>query len=72
MKEIKGNFWDECEKYNALIVTTNGVLKNNGKLVMGKGIAKEFADMFPELQEILGDLLVQSGLHSRLVMLHLW
>lgn len=44
-------------------VTTNGVVKNNGSLVMGAGVAKEAAKRFPELPHLLGQLVDERGNH---------
>ena len=41
-------FWERAKysDYDALVCTTNNVIKNNGSLVMGAGIAKAFRDTF--------------------------
>lgn len=50
MKEIIGDFWKEAEKgYDAIVCTTNGIVRPNGRLVMGAGIAKAFRDKFENL-----------------------
>jgi len=56
MHEIRGDFWEELQSnyYDAACCTTNMVCKNNGDLVMGAGIAKEFAAKFPMLPKIWG------------------
>ena len=45
----------------AAVVTTNGMLKRDGKLVMGAGIAKYCRDTFPGIDAILGWHVKQSG-----------
>jgi O-acetyl-ADP-ribose deacetylase (regulator of RNase III) len=61
MKEITGDIWTiECD---FLCITTNGVVKRNGELVMGKGIAKEAATRFPGIATELGTLVMCSGNH---------
>lgn len=53
MKEIVGNLWDQD---NCVIcVTTNGIVRGDGKLVMGAGCAKEARDRFPGLDSLLGN-----------------
>lgn len=47
--EISGNFWTKINEYDAIVCTTNNVIKNNNELVMGAGIAKEFAIRYPFL-----------------------
>lgn len=52
MKEQIGNIWSVPA--DAICVTTNGVVMNNEKLVMGGGIAKEAKDKFPGIDYLLG------------------
>lgn len=61
MEELVGNIWRECIGFDALCVTTNGVVKKNGDAVMGKGIALEAKERFPTLPTILGRKLASSG-----------
>jgi hypothetical protein len=61
VKETRGNFWDVARQYDGIVVTTNGHVKNNGHLVMGKGLAKQFFEHFPEVPKILGDKVTQFG-----------
>lgn len=44
----KGNMWDVYGNTDLFLVTTNPVINKSGGLVMGRGIAKEFATRFPE------------------------
>lgn len=55
MIELKANYWDIAEHYNVLVCTTNSVLKSNGELVMGAGIAKDFKNRYPDLPRFFGD-----------------
>ena len=54
MKEIKGNIWDVYRDYDAICCTTNYIVKSNGELVMGAGIAKEFSNIYPWLAKNWG------------------
>jgi O-acetyl-ADP-ribose deacetylase (regulator of RNase III) len=54
MKEAIGNIWSTIGMVDALCVTTNGIVKPNGELVMGAGIALAAAKKFSSLQVILG------------------
>lgn len=45
----------------AAVVTTNGMLKSTGDLVMGKGIAKYCRDEYPGIAALLGKLVKSSG-----------
>lgn len=59
MKEARGNMLTiDCD---ALVVTTNGFVKRNGECVMGRGIAKQVADIIPQLPKDLGSKLTQLG-----------
>jgi len=59
MKELKGDLFDiECD---ALCITTNGFVKNNGEAVMGKGCAKQAAEYWPNIPKQLGTLIKQYG-----------
>lgn len=54
MIEKIGNIWDFPA--DAICVTTNGIVKKNGDLVMGAGIALEAKIKYPKLPKILGEL----------------
>lgn len=55
MKEAKGDLLQVPTQ--VLVVTTNGYVTRNGKCVMGKGIAKSIAQMYPEIPVTLGKLI---------------
>lgn len=42
-----GNMWDVFGKTDLFLITTNPIINKQGNLVMGRGIAKEFAERFP-------------------------
>ena len=47
MLEKRGNILNEvCD---AVCVTTNGFVKKNGRSVMGRGCAKQFLNLYPDL-----------------------
>lgn len=65
MKEINGDII-KTTSYNgkpvlAMCVTTNGVIKKDGKAVMGAGVAKSFRDFFPSIDQILANKLKENG-----------
>lgn len=62
MKEIKGDIFAQHDA-DAICVTTNGVVKANGELVMGAGVAKQFAIRFPKLPYAFGQLNICGGNH---------
>lgn len=59
MKELKGDLWSSDQEYK--IITTNGVVRNDGALVMGKGVALQAALRFPEIPKILGSYVKAFG-----------
>lgn len=61
MDEIAGDAWELLPKFDALCILTNGHVRPSGQAVMGKGIAWEAAQRFPELPEVLGDLIRRNG-----------
>ena len=47
MKQVFGDIFSTLGRADALCVTTNGVIKRNGELVMGAGIALQAKQRFP-------------------------
>lgn len=59
MIEHYGDVWSySCD---AICVTTNGFVKNNGEAVMGRGIAQQAAQRYPELPRLLGRAIRRYG-----------
>lgn len=54
-----GNIWDMG--FDAICVTTNGIVKPNGRLVMGGGIAKEAVERYPDIDDYYGKLVWLRG-----------
>lgn len=65
MIEKYGNLWDFHKMDKWIVITTNGTIKGNGQAVMGRGIALQCAQMYPEFPKMLGDWLRQGGNHVR-------
>ena len=61
MNYITGNLWDFRSAMTPVCVTTNGMTKNNGELVMGKGIALQAKQRFPDLAGSLGQAVRMYG-----------
>lgn len=62
MQEIKGDIFKQLDA-DAICVTTNGIVKGNGELVMGKGVALAFKNKFPGLAKELGKTVSLEGNH---------
>ena len=52
MLERSIDLWDPAYRWRA--ITTNGICKADGSLVMGRGVALAAAQRFPELPQVLG------------------
>jgi len=61
MKHEKGDMWDIWNQTDHFIFTGNSYIKNNGALVMGKGIAKEVRDKFPGIDLKIGKQIPDMG-----------
>jgi hypothetical protein len=61
MIEVTGNLWEYEANYRC--ITTNGTVKRNGCGVMGRGCALEATQRYPDIAEVLGDLLSHEGNH---------
>lgn len=59
MQEVFGNIWNSNARY--ICVTTNSIVKPNGELVMGKGIALQAKNRYPKLPAILGKHVKSKG-----------
>lgn len=59
MHNIKGNLF--TTRTDALVITTNGFVKNNGACVMGRGCAKRIQDFYPTIAKDLGLLIKHKG-----------
>ena len=60
-KEVVGNIWEYHAKGNTICITTNGTLKKNGNAVMGAGVAKQAATVFPDIRQALGEEIADKG-----------
>ncbi len=60
MQYVNGNLWD-FHPANPVCITTNGVIKKNGELVMGAGIALQAKMRFPILPYTLALLVRDFG-----------
>ena len=67
MRFGQGDIWDSLNEVDAICVTTNGIIKADGKLVMGAGIAKQARDRFPGIDFYAGGEVLRSGSHVRTI-----
>jgi hypothetical protein len=60
MRLITGDLWSEIGRANLILVTTNAVVTRSGRLVMGRGAAREARDRFPGFDADLGAAILGS------------
>ena len=61
MQLVYGDAWAVANSFNALCILTNGVVKQDGELVMGAGIALDCAQRYPQIPKLLGGYVKQYG-----------
>jgi len=57
MRVVTGDLWSELGLAELLLVTTNAVVTQDGRLVMGRGAAREARDRFAGLDRDLGEVI---------------
>lgn len=62
MLEQRGNIWDAITPDDWVAITTNCTIRNDGALVMGRGIALEAKKKWPWLPKLVGEMITQRGL----------
>jgi len=62
MEIITGDLWNELGVADILFVTTNSTLTRVGRLIMGKGAAKEAAERFWRLPSLWGQQIMDWSL----------
>jgi len=61
VQEIRGDIWEQHKLGRWAIITTNSDVRKDGACIMGRGIAKQAAERFPNLPYRLGNALKASG-----------
>ena len=61
MKTIKGNIWDYWQNNCFIIIPTNGFVKKDGSLVMGKGLALQAKNTIHNIEYLLGKSIKTEG-----------
>lgn len=61
MKELRINIWDVYDTGGVICITTNGYVRYNGDAVMGRGTARQAAQRWRMLPQILGNLIKANG-----------
>ena len=55
MKEVSGDVWDHHNQGHWVVITVNGSVRKDSCAVMGRGVAKQAAERFPNLSSELGE-----------------
>lgn len=55
MRMMQGNMLDVIEHSHLFVISTNGILKADGSLVMGAGIAGQIAEKYPSIPKLAGN-----------------
>lgn len=72
MRFRQGDMWSVWGSVDLFLVTTNATLTQAGKLVMGRGIARQARDRFPGLDLVLGDAIDIAGPDYGLLVSFYW
>lgn len=61
MQEKTGDIWEYTRNCDWLCITTNGIVKKNGRAVMGRGIALQAKRRFPYIDLVLAERIRSRG-----------
>jgi hypothetical protein len=61
MLEVVGDIWDYHDQGHWVAITTNGCVKTSGSAIMGRGVALQAAEKWPELPRELGKWIRSNG-----------
>lgn len=61
IREFKGDIIENINSFDAVCITTNGVVKQDGRLVMGAGVAKAFRNKFHNIDLSIGRKVLKNG-----------
>lgn len=60
-REIVGDLFQQRDDIDAIVITTNCVVRWNGLAVMGRGVARQAQERWSEAPRLLGQHLIQNG-----------
>ncbi len=67
MIECICNLWDQ-RTLGAICITTNGDLNARQHAIMGRGVARQAKQLFPQVPRILGNRILNTGNHVALIL----
>ncbi len=53
-----GNMWDIVDETDLFLITANGVIRQDGELVMGAGMALQVKNVYPDLPSVFGKAMI--------------
>jgi len=62
VREVKGDIW-RYKDQGYIVIPTNGYVRNDGRCVMGRGVAHQAARRYPPIPMELGTLIRKHGNH---------
>ena len=62
-RELSGDLWEFHNQGWVVAITTNGKVGGNGRNVMARGTARQAAERFPALPQLLGEKISRDGNH---------
>ena len=63
MHEMTGDLWQEHAQGAVVAITTNGMVNKFGRAVMPRGCARQACERFPDILNMLGQLIHHHGNH---------
>ena len=64
---VEGNLWDREKEADVIVVTTNSFVKRNGEVAMGRGIALEAKNRYPQLPKLFGERIPHLGVYGLVI-----
>lgn len=63
IQKVKGDIWDYLRGSNRVVIPTNGVVRDNGSAVMGRGLAYQCVHRYRVMPRLLGAQIRKHGNH---------
>ena len=67
---IKDDLWKYEGKADLIVISTNSYIKKDGELVMGRGLALQAKNRYPELPRLFGQKIPHLGVYGLVVVKH--
>lgn len=67
MIEKRVDLWEVYDRGGVCCITTNGFTRSGGTAVMGRGVALQARNRFPDIEKVLGRQLIDLGNHVQYI-----